>query len=206
MSAPPERAAIRTAVPAGPSIVVIGAGPTGIGVLERLIASAPELGPAGRLQVHLIDPHPPGGGRVWRAAQPSLLWANSLAADVTVLPDPSVTVDGPVGEGTTLWQWVEAVGRHLPGDDPVGAESGTAPGAHTVTDHAEAAVQAWTVAAALGRLSAEHRAVLVECYYRGRTVSEAAAALGVPAGTVKSRVHYGLRALRLALEEMGVGS
>jgi RNA polymerase sigma-70 factor, ECF subfamily len=48
--------------------------------------------------------------------------------------------------------------------------------------------------------------VIVECYYRGRTVSEAAAALGVPAGTVKSRVHYGLRALRLALEEMGVAS
>src|SRR4051794_38628142 len=109
--------------PAGPSIAVVGAGPTAIGLLERLIASAPELGGAGRLQVHLIDPHPPGGGRVWRAAQPSLLWANSLAADVTVLPDPSVTVDGPVGEGTTLWQWVEAVGRHLPDGDPVGAEA-----------------------------------------------------------------------------------
>jgi RNA polymerase sigma-70 factor (ECF subfamily) len=48
--------------------------------------------------------------------------------------------------------------------------------------------------------------VLVECYYRGRTVGQAATALGVPAGTVKSRTHYALRALRLALEEMGVGS
>ncbi len=91
-------------------------------------------------------------------------------------------------------------------DDPVGAESGRAPGEHTVADHAEAAVQAWTVGAALDRLSAQHRAVLVECYYRGRTVSEAAAILSVPPGTVKSRVHYALRALRLALEEMGVGS
>ena len=109
--------------PAGPSIAVVGAGPTAIGLLERLVASAPELGGTGRLQVHLIDPHPPGGGRVWRAAQPALLWANSLAADVTVLPDPSVTVDGPVGKGTTLWQWVEAVGRHLPAGDPVGEEA-----------------------------------------------------------------------------------
>jgi uncharacterized NAD(P)/FAD-binding protein YdhS len=109
--------------PSGPSIAVVGAGPTAIGVLERLVASAPELGGTGRLQVHLIDPHPPGGGRVWRAAQPSLLWANSLAADVTVLPDASVTVDGPVGEGATLWQWVEAVGRHLPAGDPVGDEA-----------------------------------------------------------------------------------
>ncbi|MBB3675022.1 FAD/NAD(P)-binding protein [Modestobacter versicolor] len=107
----------------GPSIAVVGAGPTAIGLLERLIASAPELGDGSRLQVHLVDPHPPGGGRVWRAAQPSLLWANSLAADVTVLPDPSVTVDGPVGEGTTLWQWVEAVGRGLPAGDPVGEEA-----------------------------------------------------------------------------------
>jgi RNA polymerase sigma-70 factor, ECF subfamily len=102
-------------------------------------------------------------------------------------------------------EWRSRAARpELLSDDPVGAESGTATG--TVTDHAEAAVQAWTVAAALDRLSAEHRAALVECYYRGRTVGEAAAVLGVPPGTVKSRVHYGLRALRLALEEMGVGT
>ncbi|GAB4079543.1 FAD/NAD(P)-binding protein [Modestobacter muralis] len=107
----------------GPSLAVIGAGPTAIGLLERLVASAPELTGSERLQVHLVDPHPPGGGRVWRAAQPSLLWANSLTADVTVLPDPSVTVEGRVGEGTTLWQWVETVGRRLPAGDPVGDEA-----------------------------------------------------------------------------------
>ena len=89
-------------------------------------------------------------------------------------------------------------------DDPDGVGGAADP--RTVTDHAEAAVQSWTVAAALDRLSAEHRAVLLECYYRGRTVGEAAALLNVPPGTVKSRVHYALRALRLALEEMGVGS
>jgi uncharacterized NAD(P)/FAD-binding protein YdhS len=119
MSAPP----LHVPGPPGPSIAVVGAGPTAIGLLERLVASAPELSGGARLQVHLIDPHPPGGGRVWRAAQPSLLWANSLAADVTVLPDPSVTVDGPVGAGTTLWQWVESVGRRLPDGDPVGEEA-----------------------------------------------------------------------------------
>jgi uncharacterized NAD(P)/FAD-binding protein YdhS len=122
MSAPPP-AHHACASPPGPSIAVVGAGPTAIGVLERLVASAPEFHRGGRLQVHLIDPHPPGGGRVWRAAQSSLLWANSLAADVTVLPDPSVAVDGPVGEGTTLWQWAESVGRRLPVGDPVGEEA-----------------------------------------------------------------------------------
>lgn len=57
---------------------------------------------------------------------------------------------------------------------------------------------------ALGSLSRDHRAVLVETYYRGRTVAEAAAVLGVPPGTVKSRCYYALRALKLALAERGM--
>ncbi|MGY1692673.1 FAD/NAD(P)-binding protein [Geodermatophilus sp. SYSU D01105] len=106
-----------------PTLCIVGAGPTAVGVLERLVASAPELSAGPRLQVHLVDPFPPGGGRVWRAAQPELLWANSLVGDVTVLPDPSVVVDGPVGEGTTLWDWVRDVARDRPAGDPVGREA-----------------------------------------------------------------------------------
>ncbi len=71
-------------------------------------------------------------------------------------------------------------------------------------DEADRAVEAWTVAEALARLSRSHREVLVECFYRGRSVAEAAARLGVPPGTVKSRTHYALRSLRMALDEMGV--
>ena len=62
------------------------------------------------------------------------------------------------------------------------------------------------MAEALTQLSPEHRAVLLECYYRGRSVAETATRLGVPEGTVKSRTHYALRALKLALEEMGMGA
>lgn len=61
------------------------------------------------------------------------------------------------------------------------------------------------VVAALRTLSDEHRDVVLECYFRGSTVAEAAATLGVPVGTVKSRTHYALRALRLAFDEMGGG-
>jgi RNA polymerase sigma-70 factor (ECF subfamily) len=45
---------------------------------------------------------------------------------------------------------------------------------------------------------------VLHTYYAGRTVTEAATVLGIPVGTVKSRVFYGLRALKLALEERGV--
>jgi RNA polymerase sigma-70 factor, ECF subfamily len=71
-------------------------------------------------------------------------------------------------------------------------------------DDTDQLLLSWVVAEALSTLSADHRAVLVECYYRGRPVADAAERLGIPPGTVKSRTHYALRALRLALEEMGV--
>jgi RNA polymerase sigma-70 factor (ECF subfamily) len=56
---------------------------------------------------------------------------------------------------------------------------------------------------ALRRLTDDHRRVLVETYYKGRPAGEVAAELSLPEGTVRSRQYYALRALRLALEEMG---
>ena len=56
--------------------------------------------------------------------------------------------------------------------------------------------------AALGRLTQEHRDVLRECYFRGSSVTQAAQALGIASGTVKSRTYYALCALRLAIEEL----
>jgi RNA polymerase sigma-70 factor, ECF subfamily len=73
----------------------------------------------------------------------------------------------------------------------------------SVADRTEQSVDRQLVVAALRTLSDEHRDVLLECYFRGSSVAEASATLGVPPGTVKSRTHYALRALRLALEEMG---
>jgi RNA polymerase sigma-70 factor (ECF subfamily) len=71
-------------------------------------------------------------------------------------------------------------------------------------DETDRTVEGWLIAEALARLSPVHREVLVECFYQGRSVAEAASRLGVPPGTVKSRTHYALRSLRLVLEEMGV--
>jgi RNA polymerase sigma-70 factor (ECF subfamily) len=71
-------------------------------------------------------------------------------------------------------------------------------------DPYEAALRAWEFADALTALSAEHRAVIIEVYYRRSTVAEAARTLGIPPGTVKSRTFYALRALRLACQERGI--
>jgi RNA polymerase sigma-70 factor, ECF subfamily len=71
-------------------------------------------------------------------------------------------------------------------------------------DPYERALLAWEVEEALRRLGDAHRHVLVQTYYRARPYAEVAAELGIPEGTVKSRVYYALRALRNVLEEMGV--
>jgi RNA polymerase sigma-70 factor (ECF subfamily) len=67
----------------------------------------------------------------------------------------------------------------------------------------EQALLSWQVEEAMRRIGDDHRQVLVETYYRARPYAEVAEELGVPEGTVKSRVYYGLRALRVVLEEMG---
>jgi RNA polymerase sigma-70 factor, ECF subfamily len=109
-----------------------------------------------------------------------------------------------------LRAWLYTVARNIVTDDwrrqrnhretPV-AE---VPERSTSDDAVDHMLLSWVVAEAITRLSSEHRAVLLECYYRGRPVAEAARRLGVPEGTVKSRTHYALRALRLTLEERGV--
>ncbi|WP_460064013.1 FAD/NAD(P)-binding protein [Streptomyces sp. YKOK-I1] len=102
-------------VPAAPdtrqSLVIVGAGPRGTGLIERIAASAPELYAGPGLDIHLVDPHPPGAGRIWRAAQSPLLWMNSHAEDVTMFTDETVVMDGPVRPGPTLHEWAGVDGR-----------------------------------------------------------------------------------------------
>lgn len=71
-------------------------------------------------------------------------------------------------------------------------------------DDPDRILESWAVAEALSTLRPDHRTVIIETYYRGRSVAEAAASLGIPAGTVKSRTFYALKALKLALQERGL--
>ncbi|MER5311700.1 FAD/NAD(P)-binding protein [Streptomyces sp. NPDC002773] len=106
-------AASRTRSPR-PSIVIVGAGPRGTGLLERLAANLPELYGEGPLDVHLVDPHPPGPGRIWRTGQSPLLWMNSRAEDVTMFTDETVDLEGPVRPGPTLAAWAGIDGGTFP--------------------------------------------------------------------------------------------
>jgi RNA polymerase sigma-70 factor, ECF subfamily len=71
-------------------------------------------------------------------------------------------------------------------------------------DSIDRAVETSHVRDALGSLSEDHRAVIVATFYRGGSVREVAQSLGIPEGTVKSRLHYGLKALRNELERREV--
>jgi RNA polymerase sigma-70 factor (ECF subfamily) len=77
-------------------------------------------------------------------------------------------------------------------------------GALSVPDESDRIVGSMVVIDALRTLGHPHRQILVETYFRGRTVAEAAGALGLPLGTAKSRLYYAMRALRVALEQHGV--
>ena len=65
-------------------------------------------------------------------------------------------------------------------------------------------VESSYVREAVAALSAEHRAAIVDAYYRGHTANQIAERQGIAAGTAKSRLHYALKALRADLEETGV--
>jgi RNA polymerase sigma-70 factor, ECF subfamily len=71
-------------------------------------------------------------------------------------------------------------------------------------DEVNAALGRMLIADAMTQLSAEHRAVIERSCYRGWTTAQSAADHGIAEGTAKSRLHYGVRPLRLALQEMGV--
>jgi RNA polymerase sigma-70 factor (ECF subfamily) len=70
-------------------------------------------------------------------------------------------------------------------------------------DRAEHAMLGWQVEEALRRLRPEHRAVVQDIYFKNLPGRDVAARLGVPEGTVRSRLFYALRSLRLIMEEMG---
>ncbi|MEU1054743.1 FAD/NAD(P)-binding protein [Streptomyces sp. NPDC005876] len=141
-------------------LAVVGAGPRATGLLERIAANAPELWDGGReLRIHLIDPHPPGPGRIWRHEQSPLLRMNSMAEDVTMFTDAASVIDGPVRPGPSLAEWAAQFAggpRHAPYAEPadpeVLAELRSLDGADFPTRRAQSAYLDWVFRRALSEL------------------------------------------------------
>ena len=111
--------------------------------------------------------------------------------------------------GTSARAWLFTVARNLVIDEFRSARSRhEAPAAavpdRASADHTDSVLEAWLVSDALAQLSDDHRVVVVHAYYRGLSIAAIASILQIPEGTVKSRLHYALRAMRLALQERGV--
>ncbi|MCX5404863.1 FAD/NAD(P)-binding protein [Streptomyces sp. NBC_00335] len=93
------------------TVSLVGAGPRGFAVLERLCANERKSPSHRAVTVHVVEPHAPGPGRVWRTEQPRQLLMNTVASQVTVYTDHSVLMDGPVEEGPSLYEWAAALAR-----------------------------------------------------------------------------------------------
>jgi uncharacterized NAD(P)/FAD-binding protein YdhS len=89
-------------------LTFIGAGPKTLGILLA-IAATKDAG-AG-LRIHLVDPFPPGAGRIWRTEQSPHLWMNSRTEDITIFPDETCRLDNPGITGPTLHEWIHGPGR-----------------------------------------------------------------------------------------------
>ncbi|MBY6412519.1 FAD/NAD(P)-binding protein [Rhodococcus sp. BP-252] len=111
-----------TSIPEQHRIAIVGAGPRGTGMLERLLAHLADTDAADTTSIHIVDPFPAGAGRIWRGSQPPLLWMNSVAADVTMFTDETTTVDGPIKPGPTLAEWVLSNIGTLKSDPEVASE------------------------------------------------------------------------------------
>jgi RNA polymerase sigma-70 factor, ECF subfamily len=105
--------------------------------------------------------------------------------------------------------WLHTVAKNLVIDDRRSSrykrelQTETVPEQRAV-DTLAPAIDQWVLSEALRALSPEHRTVLVRAHYLGQTAQEIAQHEQIPPGTVKSRLHYAVRALRIALEERGV--
>jgi len=126
------------------------------------------------------------------ATQQALL---AMWRDLPMLRDPArfdawafrLLVRACYAEGRRTRQWAPNL-RLLPADEPVGPD---ALGLVHDRDQLERGFR---------RLSIDHRAVVVLHHYLDMPLEAVAETLGVPPGTVRSRLHHAMRGLRAALD------
>ncbi|MEV5543818.1 sigma-70 family RNA polymerase sigma factor [Saccharopolyspora shandongensis] len=108
----------------------------------------------------------------------------------------------------SVWGWLTRVAHNLAIDRirarrarPVEVEETVEGATHgRNADHSDTVINTMFVATMVNKLVPAHRSVLHAVYYADHTASDAASVLGVPVGTVKSRLHHALRNLKKTLE------
>ena len=106
-------------------VVVVGGGPRAVSLVQRLTARladavvTPESAPARTpllserplMRVAVVDPIEVGPGATWRTDQTSQFLNNTPVSETTIYPDESTPIDGPLGGGPTLVEWIGEVAR-----------------------------------------------------------------------------------------------
>ena len=135
-------------------------------------------------------------------------WAEDVVQETMIRAWRSMDQLDPDAE--SLLPWLATVARRIVIDDrrrkgarPPEAGEGALETLQSA-DGMDGLLRTVVVTEALKMLTPAHREILNETVLRDRTVNEAAEVLGIPVGTVKSRVYYAMRALRVVLEEKGV--
>ncbi|MHC2547353.1 FAD/NAD(P)-binding protein [Corynebacterium hesseae] len=105
-----------------PSIAIVGAGPRGISLVERLAAHLRATPLESPLHLHIIDDAPLGAGRIWDTEQTRTLCMNTLAGAVTLFTEPSSTTTAPVLEGPILYEWIQLLRGERPDIAPAKLE------------------------------------------------------------------------------------
>ncbi|MFC5723597.1 FAD/NAD(P)-binding protein [Streptomyces gamaensis] len=86
-------------------VCIVGVGPRGLSVLERLCANERSAPSAAQVTVHVVDPAAPGAGTVWRTDQSRHLLMNTVASQITIYTDDSANIAGPIEPGPSVYEW-----------------------------------------------------------------------------------------------------
>lgn len=97
------------------TVAVVGSGPRGLAVLERLAVRLAEQPRGGPVLLCLLDSVAVGSGRVWRTDQPAWSLMNTVADEVTMFSGPADEGVPRAGAGPTLAQWWQQTDPEYPG-------------------------------------------------------------------------------------------
>ncbi|MFF5263276.1 sigma-70 family RNA polymerase sigma factor [Actinomadura viridis] len=178
------------------------------GTAGRAAGTGPGTGPERLVAGLYRDHHRPLMALVLRLTGGDRGWAEDVVRETMTRAWRGADRIDPAAP---VMPWLAAVARRIVVDQrrrrgtrPPEAPGGGPPAGRAGADEIDRLLRRVVIADALESLPAPQREVLTETVLRGRTAGEAAQALGVPVGTLKSRVHHALRALHAVLRERGV--